>query len=332
MTQQKQHTISRRAVIKGMVATTLISWSAIAGAQATDKTIRIVVPYPPGGTTDLLARNIAPGLQERTGQTVVIENKAGAGGIIGSQQVAKSAPDGKTLLMGTIATHGIIPALQTPPPFDPTKDFVPVTLVASTPNVLLANPSFAAKDVKELIAMAKAKPGSINFGSTSHGGSPHMSGELLKTLAGINITHVPYKGGSPMLSDLMGGQIQIGFDNLPSSMNLIKAGKVRALAVTTTTRWPAAPEIPTLAEAGVPGYDMSAWFGLFAPGGTPQATVDELNKHVVAILKTPDMQKKLLELGAQPVGDTPAQFAEFVRKDMKQWQDVAKANNITLKQ
>ena len=332
MTHQKQGPTSRRAAIKGLAASTLIAWSAIAAAQATDKTIRIVVPYPPGGTTDLLARNIAPGLQERMGQTVVIENKAGAGGIIGSQQVAKSAPDGKTLLMGTIATHGIIPALQTPPPFDPTKDFVPVTLVASTPNVLLANPSFPAKDVKELIAMAKANPGSINFGSTSHGGSPHMSGELLKTLAGINITHVPYKGGSPMLSDLMGGQIQIGFDNLPSSMNLIRAGKVRALAVTTTTRWPGAPEIPTLAEAGVPGYDMSAWFGLFAPGGTPQSTVDELNKHVVAILKTPEMQKKLLELGAQPVGDTSAQFGEFVRKDMKKWQDVAKANNITLKQ
>lgn len=332
MTHQKQGPTSRRAAIKSLAASTLIAWSAIAAAQATDKTIRIVVPYPPGGTTDLLARNIAPGLQERMGQTVVIENKAGAGGIIGSQQVAKSAPDGKTLLMGTIATHGIIPALQTPPPFDPTKDFVPVTLVASTPNVLLANPSFPAKDVKELIAMAKANPGSINFGSTSHGGSPHMSGELLKTLAGINITHVPYKGGSPMLSDLMGGQIQIGFDNLPSSMNLIRAGKVRALAVTTTTRWPGAPEIPTLAEAGVPGYDMSAWFGLFAPGGTPQSTVDELNKHVVAILKTPEMQKKLLELGAQPVGDTSAQFGEFVRKDMKKWQDVAKANNITLKQ
>jgi len=175
------HVHTRRVTLKSLALTTLIAWSALAGAQTADKTLRIVVPYPPGGTTDLLARNLAPGLQQRTGLTVVIENKAGAGGVIGSQQVSKAAPDGRTLVMGTIASHGIIPALQSPPPYDPTKDFVPVTLVASTPNVLLASPTFPAKDVKELIALAKAKPGSINFGSTSHGGSPHMSGELLKT-------------------------------------------------------------------------------------------------------------------------------------------------------
>lgn len=324
------HVHTRRVTLKSLALTTLIAWSALAGAQTADKTLRIIVPYPPGGTTDLLARNLAPGLQQRTGLTVVIENKAGAGGVIGSQQVSKAAPDGRTLVMGTIASHGIIPALQSPPPYDPTKDFVPVTLVASTPNVLLASPMFPAKDVKELIALAKAKPGSINFGSTSHGGSPHMSGELLKTLAQIDIAHIPYKGGAPMLSDLMGGQVQIGFDNLPSSMSLIKAGKVRALAVTTNTRWPAAPDIPTLAEAGVPGYEMSAWFGLFAPAGTPKPLVDDLNKHIVAILKTPEMQQKLLELGAQPVGDTPEQFAAYVRADNKKWQEVGKANNIKL--
>lgn len=324
------HVHTRRVTLKSLALTTLIAWSALAGAQTADKTLRIVVPYPPGGTTDLLARNLAPGLQQRTGLTVVIENKAGAGGVIGSQQVSKAAPDGRTLVMGTIASHGIIPALQSPPPYDPTKDFVPVTLVASTPNVLLASPTFQAKDVKELIALAKAKPGSINFGSTSHGGSPHMSGELLKTLAQIDIAHIPYKGGAPMLSDLMGGQVQIGFDNLPSSMSLIKAGKVRALAVTTNTRWPAAPDIPTLAEAGVPGYEMSAWFGLFAPAGTPKPLVDDLNKHIVAILKTPEMQQKMLELGAQPVGDSPEQFAAYVRSDNKKWQEVGKANNIKL--
>lgn len=324
------HVHTRRVTLKSLALTTLIAWSALAGAQTADKTLRIIVPYPPGGTTDLLARNLAPGLQQRTGLTVVIENKAGAGGVIGSQQVSKAAPDGRTLVMGTIASHGIIPALQSPPPYDPTKDFVPVTLVASTPNVLLASPTFPAKDVKELIALAKAKPGSINFGSTSHGGSPHMSGELLKTLAQIDIAHIPYKGGAPMLSDLMGGQVQIGFDNLPSSMSLIKAGKVRALAVTTNTRWPAAPDIPTLAEAGVPGYEMSAWFGLFAPAGTPKPLVDDLNKHIVAILKTPEMQQKMLELGAQPVGDSPEQFAAYVRSDNKKWQEVGKANNIKL--
>lgn len=323
---------SRFVMLKSLTLGALVVCSTLSFAQPADKTLRIVVPYPPGGTTDLLARNIAPELEQRTGLTVIIENRAGAGGIIGSQRVAKAAPDGRTLVMGTIASHGIIPALTTPPPFDPTKDFVPVTLVASTPNVLLANPNFPAKDVKELIAMAKAKPGSINFGSTSHGGSPHLSGELLKNLAKIDITHIPYKGGSPMLSDLMGGQIEIGFDNLPSSMALIRSGKLRALAVTTNTRWPTAPEIPTLAEAGVPGYDMSAWFGLFAPGGTPVAVVEDLNKHIVAIIKTPEMQQKLIDLGAQPVGDTPEQFAAFVRANNKKWRDLAKANNINLAQ
>ena len=295
-----------------------------------DRPIRIVVPYPAGGTTDLLARAVAPRLGERIGRTVVVENKPGAGGVIGSQIVAKSAPDGHTLIFASIASHGIIPSLQTPPPYDPVKDFAPVTLVASTPNVLLANINLPAKNVQELIALAKAKPGTIHFGSTSHGGSPHMSGELLKTLAGVEIVHVPYKGGSPMLIDLMGGQVETGIDNLPSSMAYIRSGKVKALAVTTTKRWPGAPEIPTMIEAGVTGYDVSAWFGLLAPAGTPAPVIDALNKNVVAILRTPEISKQFFELGAEPVGDTPAEFGRFIQDEVVKWNKVARANNIKL--
>jgi len=301
-------------------------------AQTTfgDRPIRIVVPYPAGGTTDLLARAVGPRLGERIGRTVVIENKPGAGGVIGAAQVAKSPPDGHTLIFASIASHGIIPALQVPPPYDPIADFAPISLVASTPNVLLANVDLPAQNVKELIALAQAKPGTINFGSTSHGGSPHMSGELFKTLAGIDIVHVPYKGGSPMLIDLMGGQIAIGFDNLPSSMAYIRAGKVRALAVTTTTRWPGAPEIPTMIEAGVSGYDVSAWFGLLAPAGTPKPLIDELSRHLIAVLRSPELEKQFFELGAQPVGDTPAEFARFIAEESAKWSKVARTNNIKL--
>ena len=299
--------------------------------QGGDKTIRIVVPYPPGGTTDLLARAIAPRLGERLGQAVVVENKAGAGGVIGAQQVAKAAPDGRTLVFASIASHGIIPALQNPPPYDPVVDFTPITLVASTPNVLLANAELPTRDVRELIAMARAEPGKINFGSTSHGGSPHMSGELLESMADIKMQHVPYKGGAPMLIDLMGGQIPIAFDNLPSSMVYIKAGKVRALAVTTSKRWPGAPEIPTMAEAGVPGYEVDAWFGLLAPAGTPRAVIDELNRNVIAVLKTPEVETLFFEQGALPVGNTSEEFGAFIRAELAKWSKVAKTNNITLK-
>lgn len=239
-------------------------FSLLAHAQYPDKPIKIIVPYPPGGTTDLLARSLAPRLSERLNQPVLIDNRAGAGGVIGSQVVAKSAADGYTLVFGSIASHGILPAVQNPPPYDPLKDFAPISLAAMTPNVLLANVASPFKSLSELIQMARSKPGELNFGSTSLGGSPHMSGELLKSLAKIDMVHVPYKGGAPMLVDLIGGQVPIAFDNLPSSIQHIRSGKVRALAVTTTKRWPGAPEIPTMAEAGLPNYESSAWFGLFA--------------------------------------------------------------------
>ena len=295
-----------------------------------DRPIKLVVPYPPGGTTDLLARTLAPRLSERLGQPILIENRAGAGGVIGSQMVAKSVADGYTLVFGSIASHGILPAIQTPQPYDPLKDFAPVSLVAITPNVLLANVTAPAKNVAELIALAKSQPGKLNFGSTSLGGSPHMSGELLKSQAKIQMVHVPYKGGAPMLVDLMGGQILYAFDNLPSSIQHIRSGKVKALAVTTAKRWPHAPEIPTMAEAGLAGYESSAWFGLLAPGNTPKGIVELLHKHVSAILKQPEVEKIYLEQGAMPIGNSPEDFSRFISAEMQKWKTVVSDTGVKL--
>ena len=315
--------LSRRRFATGLaLAATPFSGTVFAQPKFPDRPIKIIVPYPPGGTTDLLARAVAPRLGERLGQTVVVENKSGAGGVIGSQQVQKSPADGYTMVFATIGSHGIIPALQKPPPYDPVKDFAPITLVAGTPNVLLATNSLPVKNLAELLALAKAKPGTINFGSTSQGGSPHMSGELMKLMAGLDIVHVPYKGGGPMMIDLIGGQVQIGFDNLPSAIAHVRGGKVKALAVTTPKRWPGAPEIPTMAEAGVPGYEMAAWFGLLAPAGTPKAIVDQVQREVGAILKLPEVQKQFFELGAEPGGITPEEFTRYITADRDRWAKV----------
>lgn len=309
-----------------------VLFHAHVNAQAAypDRPIKLVVPYPPGGTTDLLARTLAPRLSERLGQPILIENRAGAGGVIGSQVVAKSVADGYTLVFGSIASHGILPAIQTPQPYDPLKDFAPVSLVAITPNVLLANVTAPAKNVAELIALAKSQPGKLNFGSTSLGGSPHMSGELLKSQAKIQMVHVPYKGGAPMLVDLMGGQILYAFDNLPSSIQHIRSGKVKALAVTTAKRWPYAPEIPTMAEAGLAGYESSAWFGLLAPGNTPKGIVELLHKQVSATLKQPEVEKIYLEQGAMPIGNSPEDFSRFISAEMQKWKTVVSDTGVKL--
>jgi tripartite-type tricarboxylate transporter receptor subunit TctC len=301
-----------------------------AWAEFPDRPLKIIVPYPPGGTTDLLARALAPRLSERLKQSVIVENRAGAGGTIGANMVAKSPADGYTLVFGSIASHGILPVLMQPAPYDALKDFAPVSLVASTPNVLIANPAAPFRTVAEMLAMARLKPGSVNFGSTSLGGSPHMSGELLKTLAQVDLLHVPYKGGGPMLIDLIGGQIQTGFDNLPSSINHIRSGRVRALAVTTAKRWPGAPDIPTMAEAGVPGYESSAWFGLLAPAGTPQTVVDLLQRQVASILATPEVKKVFIEQGAEPVGSQPGEFASLIASELQKWAKVAKTSGVKL--
>ncbi|MGJ7545088.1 Bug family tripartite tricarboxylate transporter substrate binding protein [Variovorax sp. LT1R16] len=311
----------------------LLSVAAMAAAQAQgypSKPVRIIVPYPAGGTTDIIARVAAQQLGERLKQPFVVENKAGANGAIGSAEVARAPADGYTLLMGTASTHGINSAVYKSLPYDAVKDFAPVTIVASTPNIIAVHPSVPAKNLQELLALAKAQPGKLNYGSTSLGGSPHMSAELLKMMAHVDMLHVPYKGAAPMLTDLMGGQVQVGFDNLPSTINFVRSGKVRAIAVTTAQRWPGAPEIPTVAESGVPGYEVSGWFGLLAPAGTPPAVLKTIQQAIAEAVRQPEVNKQMLDLGALPVANTPEAFAALVQADVAKWREVVKTTGVKL--
>ena len=318
-----------KTVAYTMIAGVLALFAGIAVAQYPDKQVKIIVPYPPAGTTDILARLIANKLTERMKQPFVVENRPGAGGAIGSVVVAKSPADGYTLLMGTVNSHGINTALLKNLPYDAIRDFYPVTIVGSTPNVFSVNPALPAKNLAEVLALARAKPGSLNFGSTSPGGSPHMSGELLKAMAQVDIIHIPYKGAGPMLIDLIGGQVQTGFDNLPSSIGHIRSGRIRAIAVTTLKRFPGAPEIPTMDESGLKGYEVSAWFGLLAPAQTPKAVVDALYSNIAAILKSPGMDKQLLDLGAEPGGNTPEAYAKQIAADVEKWRKVVAVTGAT---
>ncbi len=288
--------------------------------------IRLVVPFPAGGTTDILARDVAKQLTETLGQAVVVDNRPGAGGNIGADLVAKAAPDGYTLLMGTVGTHAINPSLYAKMPYDHVKDFVPVVLVAGVPNVLVVNPSVPVNTVADLIKLAKAKPGTINFASSGSGTSIHLSGELFKTMAGVDMTHVPYKGSSPALTDLMGGQVQIMFDNLPSSLPLIKSGKLRAVAVTSLKRAPALPDVPTVAESGLPGFEASSWFGILAPAGTPAPIVARLNTEVNKWLQGPEAKQQLTTQGAAAAGGPPENFVAHIRAETDKWAKVVKAS------
>lgn len=313
-------------------ALAMAACTAVAFAQAPAypvKPVRIIVPYPAGGTTDIIARLAAAQLSERLRQPFVVENRAGASGAIGSVAVAQAAADGYTLVMGTASSHGINSALQNNLPYDAVKDFAPVTVVASAPNIIVVHTSVPARTLGELLALAKTRPGQINFGSTSPGGSPHMSAELLKMMAGVDMTHVPYKGASPMLTDLVGGQIQAGFDNLPSTIAFVRSGKLRALAVTTAQRWPGAADIPTVAES-VPGYEVSGWFGLLAPAGTPKAVLDTLQTAVAQAVRDPEVTRQLRSLGAEPVASRPEAFAQQIRADVDKWRGVVKATGVTL--
>ncbi len=294
------------------------------------KLVKIVVPFPAGGTTDILARILAQRMTEAWKQPFVVENRPGAGGNIGTDVVAKSAPDGHTLVMGTVGTHAINPSLYTKMPYDHVKDFAPISLVATVPNLLVVNPNVPAKSVKELIALAKAKPGQLSFASSGNGTSLQLSGELFKTMAGVDILHVPYKGSSPAVADLIGGQVSMMFDNMPSALPHVKAGKLRPLAVTTARRSPSAPDIPTIAEAGLPGYEASSWFCLLAPAGTPKEIVTKLSTEVAKILRQPDVKERLFSLGAEPVGNTPEQFAAFIKAETVKWAEVVKKSGAKL--
>ena len=289
--------------------------------------IRFVVPYAPGGPLDLIARAIGQKLTEATGQPVVVDNKPGAGGNIGADIVAKAAPDGYTIVMGAVATHAINPTLYPKIPYDPVKDFTPVAMVAVVPNVLVVNPALPVKSVKELIDFAKAKPSYLNFASGSTGSTGHLAGELFNALAGVQMVHIPYKGGAPAMADLLAGQVQLMFDNLANALPQVKAGKLRALAVTTAQRSAFAPDLPTLAEAGVPGFDLTTWFGIFLPGNAPRDIVLRLNTEINKALNAPDMKDRLEKMGAEPpANNTPERFAAFIKVEFDKYARVIKAS------
>jgi tripartite-type tricarboxylate transporter receptor subunit TctC len=318
-----------RASIKAMAALSgglvLALTAPLADAQAwPSKPIKWIVPFAPGGTTDILARTVGDKLAQALGQPVIIENKPGAGGGVGAEFVARAAPDGYTIMGGTISTHAINASLYKNLPYDPVKDFVPIVLLARVPNMLVVNPDVPAKNVGELIVLLKANPGKYTFASSGNGTSQHLSGELFKSMSGTDMQHIPYKGSPPALQDVVGGQVTMTFDNITTAWPLAKSGKLRALAVTTATRSSIAPDVPTLAESGLPGFEVGSWQGVFAPAGTPPDIVRRLNTEIVRILALPDVKEKLAGLGAELVGNSPEEFAVLVKAEVVKWADVVR--------
>ncbi len=320
----------RRILLATVAAlTALTALGAKAQTAFPTKPVRIVVPFPAGGTTDIVARLVGVELQKTWGQPVVIENRAGAGGNIGADAVAKSPPDGYTLLMATVGTHSInLPLFEQNKqkmPFHPLNDFVAVTNVAAVPNVMVVNPGVPANSVKEFIVYAKAKPGHVNMASSGNGTSIHLSGELFKSMTGVYMVHLPYRGSSPALQDLIAGNTQVMFDNLPSALPHIRSGRLKALAVTSRERSAALPNVPTMEEAaGLKGFDATAWFGLVAPAGTPRDIVNKIQQDVAKALTLPEMREKFAAQGAIPVGNTPEQFTAYIRSEIDKWTRVVK--------
>jgi tripartite-type tricarboxylate transporter receptor subunit TctC len=297
--------------------------SAWAQADWPGKPVKIVVPFAPGGTTDLTARIVAEQLTQALKQNFIVENKAGAGGNVGANEVAKAAPDGYTFLMGTPGTQAINQFLYAKMPYDTAKDLVPVSFVVRVPNVLMVNPQVPAKNIKELIALLKAQPGKLSYGTPGNGSTGHLSTELFKTQAGVFVTHIPYRGSGPMLQDLVAGQVQMSIDNMPSALPLIQSGKLVALGVTSSQPVPQLPGVPPIASV-LPGYEAEAWFVLVAPAGTPQPIIDKLSAEVDRILKKPEVAERFAKLGATPVGGTPKQLGDFIAAETRKWQKVVK--------
>jgi tripartite-type tricarboxylate transporter receptor subunit TctC len=291
--------------------------------------IRFIVPNGAGGTTDLVARSVAPKLADSLGQQVVIDNRPGSGGIVGTEIVARAAPDGHTLLMGTIGNIAISPALYRKLAYDPQRDFAPVTQLASAAYMLLVHPSIAAKSVKELVTLAKTRPGQLNFGSAGSGTGSHLAAELFKSVAGVDIVHVPYKGGAPAMTDLIAGSLQLMFNGIPSSMPHFRGNRLRALAVTTATRSAAAPELPAMAEAGFPGAEATSWTGILVPAGTPEPVIKTLNAAFVKALQFPDVTARLSADGAVPVGNSAADFGAYIKLELAKWARVVKTSGAT---
>ena len=318
-------------LLGGLLAGFAFSSGAQAQANWPSKPVRIVVPFAAGGTTDILARVLAPELSKALGQPFLVENKGGAGGNIGADAVAKSPSDGYTLLMGTVGTHGINKSLYSKLPYDPQKDFAPITLVAGVPNVMVMNAKRAQaagiNTVADFVRYAKAHPGQLNMASSGNGTSIHLAGELFKARNGIFMTHIPYRGSAPAMADLLGGATDVMFDNLPSAMPHIKQGSLKAFAVTSAVRSSSLPELPTIAEAGaLPGFEASSWFGLLAPAGTPPDVVNRLQQETAKALNLPATQERLLSLGAIPSGNTPAEFTQLIAAEIAKWAPVVQAS------
>ena len=318
-----------------MAAATAGLFACLPTAQAApaypNQPVTLVVPFPAGGPTDGMARVLAQKLGERLGQQVIVENKGGAGGMIAAEDVARAKPDGYRLFFGTTGTLAINPSLYRHLPYDPVKDFAPVGLMATTMNVLVVNPSLPVKNLGELVKLAKAKPGELTFGSAGNGSSNHLSGELFRTEAGgLQITHVPYKGSAPALVDLLGGRISMMFDTISQQTQNIAKGKVRALAVTGPKRSPLLPDVPTAQEAGLKNFDVTIWFGVLAPAGTPQPVIQRLNREMAVVMSAPDMKKLMQVQGAEAAPDTPAEFAALIRHDIAKWGPVVKASGASI--
>jgi tripartite-type tricarboxylate transporter receptor subunit TctC len=312
-------------------ALTLATPFALAQAPAYPRQpVTLVVPFPAGGPTDAMARVLAQKLGDRLGQQVIVDNKGGAGGSIAAEFVAKAPADGHTLFFGTTGTMAINPSLYSKLRYDPVKDFAPVSLMASTMNVLVVNPQVPARNLSDVIKLAKAKPGDITYGSAGNGSSNHLSGELFRSTAGIQISHIPYKGSAPALVDLMGGRITMMFDTIAQQTQNIAAGKVRAIAVTGPKRSPLLPDVPTAQEAGLKDFDVTIWFGVLAPAGTPAPVIDKLSREIGAVMSTDEMKKRMQADGAEARPTSPAEFAALIRSDLAKWTPVVKASGATL--
>jgi tripartite-type tricarboxylate transporter receptor subunit TctC len=308
----------------------LVLSSPVVAQDFPTKPINLVVPFAAGGSTDLVGRIIAEGMSAQLGQQVLVVNHAGAGGVVGATAVADAAPDGYTILMGTIATHALSASLYATPPFDPSADFEPISLLVTVPNVLLVNPDFPANTVEELIAKLKAEPETHAYASSGNGTPLHLSGELFKSMAGVDMVHVPYQGSGPALVDALSGAVPIIFDNLPSATEHMKAGTLRPLAVTTLERAASFPDVPTMDEAGVPGYETNTWNALFAPAGTPPEVVARLNEAAVAVVNDPAVKERLAGVGAVVVGSTPEELAAHVSAEVARWKPVIEEAGVTV--
>jgi tripartite-type tricarboxylate transporter receptor subunit TctC len=326
MIQRRKILATAAASIAGM----LVCSMSYAQANLPKGPITLVVPFASGGATDIVSRLVAKKVTDKTGLSIVVDNVAGGGGVVGAQKVARAAKDGTVLLMGTVSTHAINPLARNFSSYHPQKDFTPISLVATVPNVIVVNPSVPANNIKELIALAKAQPGKFNYGTSGVGTPPHLSGELFKSMAGVDMEHVPYKGGGPAMTDLIGGSIPVLFDVLTGAAAHIKGGRAKALAVTTPQRSPSFPDVPTVAESGLKGYETYTWNAIFAPAGVPTAVAEALSKEFQRAALDPELQEKFKELSAIPVGSTPEGLSSHVKSELDKWGPIVKNLNLKL--